>query len=111
MSAQDPLGHYTELLALAEWQLQLVNEGELEQLQALAVRWDELALATPAEPPVGAAPLLQRASQLSERLEEELQRMRDSLLGDIALSARAGRAAHGYALQAATQGRQVDHCA
>lgn len=111
MSSQDPLDHYTAILRLAEHQLQLVSEGEIEQLQALTDRWDELALAMPAKPPAAAAPLLARASQLSERLQEELQRVRDSLLGEIALSARAGRAAHGYALQAAPQRRQVDHCA
>jgi len=111
MSGESPLEHYGAMLRLAEEQLTLVSDGEIEKLQALTARWDELALAMPAHPPAEAAPLLRRASQLSERLHDELQRVRDSLVSEIAMSARAGRAARGYALQAAPQGRQVDHCA
>lgn len=110
MSPAETLSHYAEMLHLAEEQVALASRGELTALQELTQRWDELARALPEHPPQEAAPLLERASVLSERLRAELQRVRETLLGELSGTARACRAAQGYALPA--QGaHRIDHCA
>lgn len=106
----DPLEHYTRLLELAEEQLALAGRGDLDALRELTRRWEEIARQMPRTPPAAAGPLLERASLLSERLRIELQRVRESLLGELAGTARACRAAHGYSLPP-QRAHRVDHCA
>lgn len=105
------LERHRELLGLAEQQCQLAGEGRIQELAALCERWDALAAAlAQSPPPPAAAPLLARARLLTDRVRVELLRMREAVLADVDATARAGRAASTYALQAPPS-RHVDHCA
>jgi hypothetical protein len=89
----------------AELELELVGRGEIARLGALGERWEQLTRDLPARPPVAAAPLLRQARLIHERTRIELIRLRESLLAEIGTSARARRAANGYAGQLARRPR------
>lgn len=88
------------MLTLAERQLEAAMSGNLGELGPLSELWDALVASMPAEPPAAAEPLLQRAAQLSGQTNAQLLRLHQTLVQDISIAARAGRAAHGYAAQA-----------
>ena len=90
---------YEALHEHAELELELVGRGEIEPLGALGERWEQLTRDLPARPPVAAASLLRQARLIHERTRIELIRLRESLLAEIGASARARRAADGYAGQ------------
>jgi hypothetical protein len=89
----------------AELELELAGRGELERLAELGERWGELTRDLPSRPPACAASLLRRARLLHERTRVELIRLREGLLVDISTSARARRAADGYASQLTRRSR------
>lgn len=97
-SLKDPLAPYEAILAHAELELELAGMGQVEQLAALTPRWQELMSAAPRRPPIGAAPLLERAMLIHERTRIDLLRMREGLLSDLATASRAQRTAEGYAV-------------
>jgi hypothetical protein len=90
---------YEAISEHAELELELAGRGELDRLLAAGTHWDELLVGLPAQPPVAAAALLQRARMIHERTRIELLRMRETLLADVANTARGRRAADGYAGQ------------
>ncbi len=94
----------------AELELELVGRGEIERLGALGEHWEQLTRDLPARPPVAAASLLHQARLIHERTSIELIRLRESLLAEIGASARARRAADGYAGQLARR-PQLDRSA
>jgi len=95
-----PLDPYAAILELAERELQLARDGRIEDLRSLASAWDELAADLPAQPPPAARGPLERAAVLHERTSATLQCLREALLCDLRTTARASRAARGYAEQA-----------
>jgi hypothetical protein len=95
--AEEPLDAYAALLAHAEHELELAGRGEIDALDALGSRWQELTRELPPRPPAAAASLLERALLIHERTRIELIRLREGLLADLATSTRARRAADGYA--------------
>ncbi|HEV3034788.1 MAG TPA: hypothetical protein VGX72_08350 [Solirubrobacteraceae bacterium] len=95
-SALDP---YRAIYEHAELELELAGAGEIERLDELSARWEELIAGLPAQPPAAAAELLGRARLIHERTRIELQRLRETLLGELATTTRARRAADGYAGQ------------
>jgi hypothetical protein len=97
--AQALLDRYAAIHAHAELELELAGAGELDRLDALDGRWDELIEGLPAQPPPAAAELLHRARLIHERTHIELERLRGALLADIATTTRSRRAADGYAGQ------------
>ncbi|HTA98417.1 MAG TPA: hypothetical protein VK730_12350 [Solirubrobacteraceae bacterium] len=96
---QVSLRPYEALHEHAELELELVGRGEIDRLGALGQRWEQLTRDLPARPPAAAAPLLRTARLIHERTRIELIRLRESLLVEIGASARARRAADGYAGQ------------
>jgi hypothetical protein len=94
----------------AELELELAGRGEISRLAAMGERWSELTRELPARPPKEAAPLLRKARLIHERTRIELIRLRESLLAEIGASARARRAADGYAGQLPRRAR-VDRSA
>ncbi len=95
-----PLDPYAAILELAERELQLARDGRIEDLRSLASEWDELTADLPAQPPPAARGPLERAAVLHERTSATLQCLREALLCDLRTTARASRAARGYAEQA-----------
>jgi len=110
VSPAQTLEHYEQMLRIAEQQAELAQGGQLEALAGLGSRFDELAANMPADPPPGAAAMLKRAALISQRTQEQLATMQHALMQDVAVAAKAGRAAHSYALQA-RRARRIDHCA
>jgi hypothetical protein len=96
---QVPLRPYEAIHEHAELELELVGRGEIGRLAALGERWEQLTRDLPVSPPSEAAPLLRQARLIHERTGIELIRLRESLLAEIGTSARARRAADGYAGQ------------
>jgi hypothetical protein len=90
---------YEEIHEHAELELELAGRGEIERLAAMGERWEHLTRDLPARPPMAAAALLRQARLIHERTRIELIRLRESLLAEIGTSARARRAADGYAGQ------------
>jgi hypothetical protein len=90
------LAPYEAILAHAELELELAGSGALEELAALAERWEELVAGLPDRPPRAAAVVLERAWLIHERTRVELIRLRDSLLCEVSTATRAKRAARGY---------------
>jgi hypothetical protein len=107
-AALDP---YTAILELAERELQLARAGRIEDLRALASEWDALTAELPAQPPTSARGPLQRAAALHARTNATLLSLRDAMLCDLRTTARASRAAHGYARQSHRRIRRVDQSA
>ena len=94
----DPaLDPFSAIVTLAERELELAERGELAGLGELSERWGELTSSLPERPPPAARPLLERASLTNDRTHVELLRLREALLCDLRSTARAGRAASGYA--------------
>jgi hypothetical protein len=93
------LAPYEAILEHAELELELAGRGELDRLQELGERWDELLRAVPELPPAAAGPLLSRASLIHQRTHIELLRMRELLLTDLATAGRATRTVAGYSGQ------------
>ncbi len=98
---QRSLAPYQAVHEHAELELELVGRGEIGRLAELGERWEQLTRDLPASPPTEAAPLLRQARLIHERTGIELIRLRESLLDEIGASARARRAADGYAGQLA----------
>jgi hypothetical protein len=107
-SSLDP---YAAILELAERELQLARDGRIEDLRSLAPQWDALTADLPAQPPASARGPLERAAALHERTSATLQSLREAMLCDMRTTARASRAAHGYARQAPRRVHRVDHSA
>jgi hypothetical protein len=95
----DALAPYQALVEHAELELELAGRGDLAGLSALGARWDELQHALPAHAPASAGPLLEQAGLVHERTGIELARLRELLLCEMDVSARARRTAAGYAGQ------------
>jgi hypothetical protein len=94
------LDPYMAILELAERELELAGNGEIDDLGLLSAQWGPLTSELPAQPPPAARPLLERATHVHERTHIELLRLREALLCDLQTTAQASRAAHGYAAQA-----------
>jgi hypothetical protein len=99
---------YTAILELAERELQLARDGRIEDLRSLAPQWDALTAGLPAQPPPSARGPLERAAALHERTSATLRCLREGLLCDLRITARASRAAHGYAGQAERRAHRMD---
>lgn len=110
MTPAQTLDHYAEVLRLAEQQAELADRGELEALEPLGRRFEELTATLPERAPAGAAALLARAALISQRTETRIAELQQALMHDVAIAAKASRAARGYAL-AARRNRHIDHCA
>jgi hypothetical protein len=109
MSSLDTtLDPYAAILDLAELELELAGMGKIDDLQALAAQWNELTAGLPEQPPASARPLLEKAGELHERTHVELLRLREAMLSDLSTTARASRAAHGYAQQTPRRVHRVD---
>lgn len=93
------LDRYQAIHAHAELELELAGAGELDRLIELDGRWEELISGLPAQPPMAAAELLHRARLIHDRTRIELERLRETLLADVATTTRSKRAADGYAGQ------------
>jgi hypothetical protein len=107
-SPPDP---YAAILELAEHELQLARDGRIEDLRSLAPTWDALTAGLPERPPASARTPLERAAALHERTSATLQCLREALLCDLRTTARASRAAHGYAGQVHRRVHRMDHSA
>jgi hypothetical protein len=92
----DPLAPYRAILEHAELELELAGRAELEQLHALAQRWQELTRGLPSPPPPAAAVLIERATLIGERTRIELERVQELLLSELETVRRARAAADGY---------------
>jgi hypothetical protein len=97
--AEPQLAAYEAIHEHAELELELAGRGELDGLEAMAERWQELTRDLPERPPPQAAPLLQSAQLIHERTRIELIRLREALLTDLATATRAKRTADSYAGQ------------
>jgi hypothetical protein len=106
--SRDP---YTAILELAEHELQLARDGRIEDLRSLAPQWDALTADLPKQPPISARGPLERAAALHERTSATLQCLREGLLCDLRTTARASRAAHGYAGQAPRRVHRMERSA
>jgi hypothetical protein len=102
---ETPLAPYTAIVDVAERQLELARRGETDGLEPLAQTWRELLARVPSQPPAEAAALLEAALELNGQTAAELMRMQEALLHDIAITARASRAARGYAGRARRSSR------
>jgi hypothetical protein len=90
------LGAYRELLAHAQLELELAGAGDVDALDGMGTRWQELVRALPSRPPAEAGPILARARLVHERTRVELLRIRERLLADAHVAGRARRTAEGY---------------
>jgi hypothetical protein len=105
------LDPYQAILELAERELQLARDGRIEDLRSLAPQWDALTADLPEQPPISARGPLERAAALHERTSATLQCLREGLLCDLRTTARASRAAHGYATQGPRRVHRMDRSA
>ncbi|HWX44140.1 MAG TPA: hypothetical protein VNY52_02335 [Solirubrobacteraceae bacterium] len=106
-----PLDPYAAIVELAERELQLAREGRIEDLRSLATEWETLTADLPERPPASARSPLERAAALHERTSATLLSLREAMLCDSRTTARASRAAHGYASQAPRRVHRVNHSA
>jgi hypothetical protein len=102
---------YTAIAELARIEHRLLDDGRLEELEALEGRWSELTEDLPGTPPAHAREPLKRALATHVRIGELLLARRAAILAELAALARAGRAADGYARSAMPSGSSVDHSA
>lgn len=103
-----PLDPYAAIVAFAERELELARDGRIEDLRSLASEWDALTAGLPAQAPASARSALERAAALHERTSATLMCLREAMLCDLRTTARASRAAHGYAGQGHRRVRRVD---
>lgn len=108
LGAADP---YAAILELAEIEHSLLDDGRLDELNALAGRWDELTGDLPAKPPPGARDALERALELHTRIGGLLLARRAGLLAQLTALTHAGRTAEGYARSAASNLTRIDQSA
>jgi len=106
--AEDP---YTAIVELARVEHRLLDDGRLEELEALKGRWSELTEGLPSTPPAHAHEPLKRALAMHVRIGELLLARRAAIVAELASLARAGRAADGYARSAMPGVSSVDHSA
>jgi hypothetical protein len=92
-----PFDPYEAIAELAEQELRLARDGRIEDLRSLAPRWEELTADLPERPPLSARGPLERATALHERTSATLECLHEALLCDMRTTARASRAAAGYA--------------
>lgn len=90
---------YAAILALAERKLELASAGEIGSLKALDERFEQLTSGLAKQPPASARALLRRAALIYAQTDLALLRLRETLLEEMRSSARASRAARGYARQ------------
>jgi hypothetical protein len=102
------LDPYTAILELSERELELAGMGRIDDIHALGEEWRALVAELPARPPEAVRPLLERAVLAHERTHIELLRLREAMLCDVRATARASRAAHGYASQDRRRARRLD---
>ncbi len=98
-TVEPQLRRYQAIHEHAELELELAGRGDVEGLNALGARWEELIAGLPAQPPPVVAQLLQDARLIHERTHIELLRLRDTLVQDTAANMRSRRAADGYSGQ------------
>jgi hypothetical protein len=109
MTGADPtLDPYAAILELSKRELALAGMGRIDDLHALSAEWRALVATLPQRPPDAARPLLERAARVHERTHLELLRLREAMLCDMRTTARASRAAHGYAVQERRRARRID---
>ena len=111
LSPPPPCDPYIAILELAERELELARDGRIEDLRSLAPQWDALAAELPDQPPASARGPLERAVALHARTNATLSCLREAMLCDLSTTARASRAAHGYARQTHRRIRRVDQSA
>ncbi len=112
MSAVDTSPNpYEAILEFAERELQLARDGRIEDLRSLAPQWDALTADLPERPPASARTPLERAAALHERTSATLLCLREAMLCDLRTTARASRAAHGYAGHTPRRIHRVNHSA
>ena len=105
------LDPYEAILELAERELQLARDGRIEDLRALACEWNAMTAELPACPPASARKPLERAAALHLSTNTALQRLSEAMLCDMRTTARASRAARGYAGETHRRIRRVDQTA
>jgi hypothetical protein len=102
---------YDAILELAKVEHGLLDDGRLDELEALKGRWHELTTGLPQTPPAHAREPLKRALAMHTRIGELLITRRAAMLAELAALARAGRAAEGYARSASGGVSSIDHSA
>jgi hypothetical protein len=107
-ASEHQLDPYAAILEFAERELELARDGRIEDLRALAPRWEELTAELPPQPPPSARGPLERAAALHARTNATLLSLREAMLCDLRTTARASRAAHGYARLGHRRVRRVD---
>ena len=88
---------YERLVASFEQELELIGEGRLEELDALAADRAALIERLPPTPPAAAGDALARAALMSKRVMVEIVRRRDAVLLELGRLAKVERTARGYA--------------
>lgn len=92
-----PAEPYDALAALIERELQCVGERDFSALTEVKLARRALERTLPAHPPAEARGALQRCWMLHQRVRVELERVRESILLELAQVRHAQRAASGYA--------------
>jgi hypothetical protein len=108
LAAHDP---YNAIVELARTEHGLLDDGRLEELEALKGRWSELTEGLPGTPPAHAREPLERALAMQVRIGELLLARRAAIVAELGALARAGRAAEGYARSAMPGVSSIDHSA
>jgi hypothetical protein len=88
---------YETLARSIERELELIGEGDSDELADLHAARAALIDSLPAIPPASARPALQRAALMNKRVEIEILRRREALQLDLANAELVGRTARGYA--------------
>ena len=99
---------HEELLALAEDQLALADEGRWDELPAAMDRFGRHAATLPAIAPPAAADALRRTAAIVTRVEERLRAGRLECARELARLGRGRGAVRSYGSAALTPGGQVD---
>jgi hypothetical protein len=88
---------YETLARSIERELELIGEGDFDELARLHAARAALIGSLPATPPSSARPALQRAALMNKRVEIEILRRREALELDLARAQLVGRTARAYA--------------
>ena len=108
----DPsLDPYTAILELAEYELQLARDGRIEDLRSLARSGTRSPRTCPSSRPSRHVVRWNARRLCMSVRAPHLQCLREGLLCDLRTTARASRAAHGYAGQAPRRVHRMDHSA